>query len=104
MADKMKIPAQRAHKESKGEHGSGRRATHPVVGEEKLYNFPADHYKTEENRKKYRKQVGTKPVVINRRGLSELDKILISNGGLAHPILRGRGSRFVTPMKKRRRD
>lgn len=63
MADKMKIPNQRQHKESKG-GGRGSKKAH----------------------------------------LSDLDKILISNGGMAHSMLRGRGSRFAPPIKRRRRD
>jgi hypothetical protein len=36
--------------------------------------------------------------------LTELEKILISNGGMAHSLLRGRGTRFAPTIKKRRRD
>lgn len=78
MADKMKIPTQRKHKQSAARHGAGGRAYYPTV----------DMHGKE----------------VNVRGLSPLDKILISNGGAAHATLRGRGTRFATPIKKRRRD
>jgi hypothetical protein len=63
MADKMKIPTQRAHKQSMGTARGAR---------------------------------GVR--------LTDVQKVLISNGGVAHSVLRGRGRKFAPAPKRRPKE
>jgi hypothetical protein len=72
------------------------KATHPVEVGIMRYNVP----RAKRTIRSAKKEV---TVTVNRRGMTELDKILISNGGMGHLTLRRGKSLIGKPLKKARK-